>query len=248
MKLTKLLSILILGLGLCLASCTEPCDDVACENGGTCIDGTCDCPDGTLGTNCQSFDATKVQLLLDSGVRPIDLYDGGIPLSSLYGKTYEGGLIFYLNTTNGTGLVAAPQEEDLRPWGCEGVDIAGLNNVNSWPTSPGSETVVGSRIGDGKTNTDAILSACNGNNIAARECRNLGSGWFLPSRSELYLMYINLALNSHGDFTTGGFAFYHSSTEFDSEYGWIVTFTENGLFTNSQPKSSPFFYRAAKAF
>jgi len=251
MKLTKLLSILILGLGLCLASCTEPCDDVACENGGTCIDGTCDCPDGTLGTNCQSFDATKVQLLLDSGVRPIDLYDGGIPLSSLYGKTYEGGLIFYLNTNNGTGFVAAQVDQGVAVWGCAGVDIPGLNNVTELPpSSAGVETISGTRIGDGKANTDAILAACTGNDESARLCRDLGVDWFLPSRGELKLMYTNLHTNGHGNFSTddnGGNSWYGywSSTEYDISNAWIQRFDTN---VSGHAWKLVAHVRAAKAF
>lgn len=38
-----------------LASCdtdSDACKDVTCENGGTCIDGTCECPEGFGGTDC----------------------------------------------------------------------------------------------------------------------------------------------------------------------------------------------------
>ena len=36
-------------------SCTEQgaCDNVMCENGGVCLDGTCDCPTGFIGAHCQ---------------------------------------------------------------------------------------------------------------------------------------------------------------------------------------------------
>lgn len=36
-------------------SCEEevdPCDAVVCQNDGVCMDGTCDCPEGTSGTLC----------------------------------------------------------------------------------------------------------------------------------------------------------------------------------------------------
>ncbi len=34
-------------------SCTDPCGDVVCNNGGICDEGRCDCPEGFSGTNCE---------------------------------------------------------------------------------------------------------------------------------------------------------------------------------------------------
>ena len=35
-------------------SCTDPCDTVPCLNGGACLNGTCICPEGFEGVNCES--------------------------------------------------------------------------------------------------------------------------------------------------------------------------------------------------
>ncbi len=34
-------------------SCNDPCDDINCGPNGTCVDGTCECDEGFLGTNCE---------------------------------------------------------------------------------------------------------------------------------------------------------------------------------------------------
>lgn len=34
----------------------NPCKDINCENGGTCVEGTCNCPGGFSGTNCEIED------------------------------------------------------------------------------------------------------------------------------------------------------------------------------------------------
>ena len=47
----------MLFLALTFNACQkDPCSNVACLNGGTCISGTCDCPSGYSGLNCQDFD------------------------------------------------------------------------------------------------------------------------------------------------------------------------------------------------
>jgi len=38
----------------CFTSCSDPCEDVVCQNDGTCDDGICICVEGYMGTNCET--------------------------------------------------------------------------------------------------------------------------------------------------------------------------------------------------
>lgn len=214
--------------------------NVECQNGGTCVDGTCDCPDGYTGTNCENFDP-NVQALLDGGQNPKALFDGGISLDSLYGKRYEGGIIFYLNTDDCTGMVAATEDQSTgAEWGCFDTDIMGLDNV---PWNGGVPEGSGAEIGNGAANTTAILMECTAAEIAAKLCRDLGEEWFLPSIKELNLMYTNLHAKG-----SGGFAgdFYWSSTEFDNNDAWALLF-DGGVDLNGNKNTSA-HVRAVRAF
>ncbi|MBT8229362.1 MAG: hypothetical protein KJO50_03820 [Bacteroidia bacterium] len=109
--------------------------NIECQNGGICINGICQCPEGYTGTTCEQLDSMKVQFLLDSGFHPLDLYNEGILLDSLFGKIYEGGLIYYLNTDDGSGMVSAPEDQSNQATMPEGEIICEelvLNGYNDW--------------------------------------------------------------------------------------------------------------------
>ncbi len=139
-----------------------------------------------------------VQQRLDLGATPKQLYDEGILLDSLYGKVYEGGLIFYMNTGSGEGLVVNESDLTDREWGCQGTDIP--------PAScPG--------IGCGDPNTDAIIANCLVGTTAAEEARAFDDGmsWFLASSDELQQMYFNLHLKGFGNFSVDGDSYWSST-------------------------------------
>jgi hypothetical protein len=52
----KAIAIGVFSFGLLLTqqSCSDPCKDVTCDNGGTCEEGTCKCATGFFGDNCQT--------------------------------------------------------------------------------------------------------------------------------------------------------------------------------------------------
>lgn len=230
-KLNQLL--LIIGASLVMFT-SQSCNllNPGCEildcNAGTLNEETCacDCPEGYLGTTCENFDKTKVQVLLDKGVKPTDLFKGGIILDSLYGKKYQGGLIFFVNTNptmypnfTGDGMVATEANYgNFDPWGCLG-------------TATGA---TGKEIGDGPTNTQKILdAACTDLAKSTKICDELiidtYDDWFLPSEEEVNLMYYNLFEKGHGNGWLDNIRRYQTSTEADDRHFRLRMFYKDSV-------------------
>jgi hypothetical protein len=149
------------------------------------------------------------------------------------GNSYQGGIIFYLDDSGIHGLLAAPNDQNTNvTWGCFGVNLSGADD---------------SFIGTGLQNTQDIIAGCNVTNTAAYYCRNLVlsdyDDWFLPSKDELELMYINLHAFDKGNFS--GLS-YWSSTEVDANNAWSHHFGTNAQ--SESGKNSPFAVRAIRAF
>ena len=155
------------------------------------------------------------QDLLDAGVTPMALHTAGVPYGSIIGKTYRGGLIFYLDTVSGTGLICRPTDIPSRQWGCQGTNL------------PGAQGVV---IGTGNQNSIDIDAGCSTPNIAAEVCLNLVSGgysdWYLPSSDELWKLHTAIGRGATGaHFNLAGMTngvYYWASTELNSLDGAVL--------------------------
>lgn len=171
---------------------------------------------------------STIQKRLDCGETPFQIYqsDNNL-LESLYGKYYQGGLIYFLNINDGTGFVAAPtDQEDVIRWG--GGAPSGLY-INLYK---------------GLSNTTRILSWYNWNSYdnAAGRCykytRDGYTDWFLPSSNELSLMYNNLHKNGYGNFnSTPGTNEYWSSYGREIgyyHYGYYVRFDDTGILSRER--------------
>ena len=150
------------------------------------------------------------------------------------GDWHAGGIIFYLDGTGCSGLVAAPTDLSTgAEWGCYGIAIAGAD---------------GTAIGTGYQNTIDIEAGCSTPGTAADLCSNY-TDWFLPSKDELNLMYQNIGQgNALGLGNVGGFAisYYWSSTEWDLNAAWIQGFV-NG-YQGGNNKNNTLYVRAIRAF
>ncbi|MDE3057029.1 MAG: hypothetical protein KGJ59_03620 [Bacteroidota bacterium] len=146
----------------------------------------------------------SVQQQLDDGETPLQIFKKNPSLlDSLFGKQYEGGLIFYLDTLTGSGMVAAPTDLQQAVWGCNGTQIHGDDST----------------VGSGLQNTRAIIAECPvPPNTAAYLCSISTSAgyhdWYLPSEFEMDLMYHNLEQKGTGNFVRN--QYYWNSTQ----WGW----------------------------
>ncbi len=68
-------------------------------------------------------------------------------------------------------------------------------------------------------------------------------GWYLPSKYELKLMYVNLHTNSNGNFADN---WYWSSTESNSYDAWSQSFSGGGQ--SDLDKSYTYYVRAVRVF
>jgi hypothetical protein len=155
-----------------------------------------------------------------------------------------GGLIFYVNPDYRKDgwryLEAAPWDQSTGAhWGCFRRSIEGAR---------------GTAIGSGKQNTADILNACNEPTSAAALCAHLNlngvTGWFLPSRDELVLMYSNLKATGISDFGTRGAAdniVYWSSTQQTADMAHHIDFADLGR-AHYDDKDFPRRVRAIRAF
>ncbi len=150
-----------------------------------------------------------------------------------------GGLVFYVNANFATDawqyLEAAPAVTEWvsRQWGASAVFVGGTSGA----------------AGAGLENTRLIVEAigATATGRAAQLCDSLIEGgqedWFLPSQSELNLMYQNLHLAGLGGFTAIG---YWSSTEHSADNAWRQSFS-TGLQSNNI-KASTYRVRAIRRF
>jgi hypothetical protein len=162
-----------------------------------------------------------------------------------------GGFVFYVTDDGLHGLEAAPEDiggnatATLVAWGCSGTLLSGMNELG---------------VGSGAHNTSQ-RDLCDDPTTAAKSAaayvHNGYTDWFLPSKTELNLMYHELADTDNNDTNSGvgdagnpgGFAsgFYWSSSQYSSSYAWSQYF-DGGVQIDGNFKGTTLRVRAVRAF
>lgn len=147
------------------------------------------------------------------------------------GAWYQGGIIFWIDSTKVHGLIADTADLGYFPW-WNGTYIATGATAKS--------------LGKGLANTRKIIAAQGkfGYNYAALKCaRYKGNGyidWFLPSSAELSELHRRRGIV--GGFTSGG---YWSSTELDGSSAIAKKFDIDSVSSN---KADSNYVRAVRIF
>lgn len=193
--------------------------------------------------------SVRFEALAGSGTRMVVADANGYLLTQKLaysvGDFAHGGIVFWVDETGQHGLVAAKTDQStLVRWS------AGTS---------GNTQAKGDGPFAGEANTSIIISAHvaigdDGNTYAARICNELQvteggktyGDWYLPSKEELNLMYINRTAINNTATANGGSAFagtfYWSSTEEDNHQAWQTYFP-----TGSQNPNPKYFNRRVRA-
>ena len=165
------------------------------------------------------------------------------------GDFVNGGVVFHIFESDEPGfvsgeihglVVAMSDVATSFQWGCYGRNLPNVPNVTSNP--PVGQ---GAEIGDGISNTNAILLDCPGA-PAALAARSLGEDWFLPSINELKKMYDNAPVLEGVSGFSPFSGFYWSSTVVDNDTAWGQNFGNGNQGGIS--KGYPVDVRAVRAF
>jgi hypothetical protein len=149
------------------------------------------------------------------------------------GQSYQGGIIFHLDASGCHGLICATSDQSAGAnWGSYVTTGATYDGLKAGLSNT-------SLIVDINTSSANAANLCNDYVVYSNE--GLYNDWYLPSKQELNLMYINRLII--GGFGTG---YYWCSTELDNLTVWHQRFSDG--FQNYAAKILIYNVRAIRAF
>ncbi len=172
---------------------------------------------------------TGVDLAIANG-EPMASILANFPLSEFYGKSYQGGLIFYVDSLNATGLVAIQDVNNDDP------------QMNWWYTQGAHLQGFSCSVGAGQNNTNIIVNTQGVGDYAAYYCDTLSfaghSDWFMPSIDELSLMYSQIGQQTNANFQLAGYMSTNRDSVLVNTSPTAYQFTEIGIhFDHGGPMS-----------
>lgn len=168
------------------------------------------------------------QARLDRGESPLELYEDGVPLDSIFGLNYKDGVVFFIDTAGVYDfeciVVAELREAYLHSdnqtgegyeFGCSGVDINGCDH---------------SGIGGGKLNMmDAVSDSCE----LFLALSYMHPGWHVPSIDEYIALFDNV-------FSKVDISIKNYNNRFIVENFYLVSSTESSSDPANNMKSIKF--------
>ncbi len=127
------------------------------------------------------------------------------------------GVVFYVDNTGQHGWAVALQDAGSYQWGCYGSDMPLPNYTNK------RQAIYDL---DGYENTRIVRENCTSS--PAFYAVDFANGWYVPALGQLNYLYGNLVEVNASLQVAGGSVFptsewrYWSSTEFSSNYAWIL--------------------------
>ena len=180
------------------------------------------------GPNVDSTDISNMGYVAGPHVDSADIANMGFVTGSnsySIGDFAHGGVVFWVDETGQHGLVAAKSNQ---------------TPIVLWSAGTSTNTMAyGDGIYSGKSNTTLIIASQgygNGNTYSARVCNELVviengiryGDWYLPSKYELHLMYLNKAVINATSIANGGSitgnSQFQSSTESNIYFIWSPKF------------------------
>ncbi len=207
------------------------------------------------GTVVISSSCTLKAVSVRSNMENSDVVSAEYTIGRAIGSTGPaGGIIFYDDEADGVDDILDCRYLEAAPSGWYGGGVDPKFQWGAWESYTVDPPATATAIGSGKTNTEHIVDyhdnlgtlypdkgdyytnptayyVANDGTVAAKICSDIVingyDDWFLPSKDELNLMYVNLKEQGLGGFVDN---MYWSSSEWSAQYAWLQYFSNGAQY------------------